>query len=474
MSEHRIPEWRVGALRDAIAKLAKRADRLGVPAPTVRLVDVVEERERDEVTGVEHVRTVAVVEVTGDAPKFAGWTAAAVIDLDPDDRPDGPHVVHTIGEQNPADVLVWRGERDRCDHCTQSPRGRRKLIVCEHENGEQVVVGTTCVRDFLGGTTPEQIAGWFEILGTLDDLAASYEDDDDDQWSGPREEMRVDPADFLAWTASVIEADGWTPRSAADFGGATADQVVEYVFGRPHTQQQRDERDDRRPTAHHVEQAEAALEWARNISDDEVARSDYLANVAAVASKAGWRVRDAGLGASIVAAYRRATEKEIARRAEAVSYAGSQFVGEVGERRDFEATVTFTTSWEGQWGTTVLVRFLTVGGDVLVWYASGWPTLPVRSEGSEVVVGSRGIEQGDRVWLRATVKEHRQQERYGDWLETIVTRAKVSDTAPAPKVRKARKVDAGQGTLDDAAARRSEAARKAAETRRRNREEAGR
>lgn len=405
-----IPTANLAALETALAKLARRAERLGVPAPTMVVGDRFEREyggDADD-SGFRAPRwTVefAYVEVRGDAPKYDGWTAAAVIDLDPDDQP-GAHLVHVLGGRE-ADP-TWRAETDRCDHCSQAPRGRKTLIVVEHNSGERRVVGSTCVKDFLGHQSPEQIASWFSVLATLDDLVGAYEDLDFDGPAG-RAELRADPLAVLDLAAAAIDTFGWVPRSAYN-GTPTADLVIEAIFGRGHTA--RDLRkqiagDDAQGAAWTAE-AEAALDWALTIDPRD---SDYLANVQAVAGKAGWRVKDFGLGVSMLAAYRREQERLILRRREAAGYDGSVHVGAVGEKISLAGMVAFTTNVEGAYGPVQLVKILTDDGNLIVWWNSGNSTFAA----------------GEHVSGKATVKRHETDDRSGKPVaQTTVTRAKLT------------------------------------------------
>lgn len=409
-----IPLENVAKLTAAFERLARRAAKLGVPAPTITFGERQTVKVESGPTGFEHPTweyDAVEVTVTGDAPQFDGWTAAAVIDLDPEDG-DAGHVVHVIGERETD--LTWKHETDRCDHCSQAPRGRKTLIVVEHESGERKIVGSTCVRDFLGSKSPAAIAAWFELLGTLDDLVESFSD------GSQYVERRYEPVDFLAWTYSVIAKNGWVSRTLAreDWTKyATADTVVDLLHDLERgSRKDRDLAREYTPTEEQLAKAELAVEWARDLDDPT---NDYLANVHAVAHKSGWRRKDVGIGASIATAY----DREVAKVAAAkVDYGASVHVGEIGERLTIEADVLSAYTFEGYYGPSTYVRFVS-DGNVFVWKASGVPA----------------AETGDHVWVTGTVKEHAEgKTRDGSftWAETKLTRCKLTDGAPKTKPRK--------------------------------------
>lgn len=89
----------------------------------------------------------------------------------------------------------------------------------------------------------------------------------------------------------------------------------------------------------------------------------------------------------------------------------SAYVGEIGKRETFEATLVYTTNLESQFGVTHLYKFKDAAGSILVWFAS--------SVFYNVAAG-RDIDLGDTVKFDATVKNH---EEYKGIKQTQITRA---------------------------------------------------
>lgn len=394
-TEFLIPEGNLAALEAKIAKLAKRADKLGVPAPTLEIVETLD--LQDEETGMlfQHHR----VKVSGESPHFDGWRMRAVVDLDPHDG--GPNIVHTIGDVD-ADP-AWRELGDVCDHCNLPGKGRHKIVVVEHDNGERARVGTSCLRDFLGHTSPAQIAAWAEVVSTLDDLAASYEH------SSGAGEARYPTEEFLSWVAASIRRRGWLPRSKADPEAdkiPTADAAVgdmDYYY-RAKKKQWVDPGEP--PTDEDRADAEAALEWAQELPED--VSSDYLWNLRAVANKSGWRHRDIGLAASIVATWRRETGKVADAQARRQAAIAAGHLGTPNGKETFEAEVESVRSYEGHYGVRRLVTMRTPQGHQVKWWAS---TSKVPTAGHTYAVA-------------ATVKDHGE---YQGVPETTVQRPKFTE-----------------------------------------------
>lgn len=377
--------------------LAKRADKLGVPAPAFTVVattDIPEISVDDFGVGTPTGRIVtwADVVVTGDAPKYDGWTMLAVIDRDLDEV-DAPNVVDLLPGVE-LDV-EWRNVGDVCDHtsCNGAARGRKKLVVVEHESGTRKIIGTTCLRDFLGHTSPERIAAWVETLSTIDVLLDSFVDEDREV--GGRVEYRYDPTAFLARTVKVIDEQGWVSRGVArerDDVQATADVVIAEIHWRP-TKYDTVRPSD--PTDEHFATAEAALEWAVELNPGD---SDYLYNVQAVALKTGWRHRDVGVGASIVNAFQREQQREVEKAAQVAELIEPCFTG----RGVITGTILRTEVKDNGFQLRTVMTVLDDRGFKV------WGTLPASLEGHFAAdSGSEWIEgaqQGDRITFTATVE----------------------------------------------------------------------
>jgi len=89
----------------------------------------------------------------------------------------------------------------------------------------------------------------------------------------------------------------------------------------------------------------------------------------------------------------RIEERAAAKEAKAAS---AQHVGTVGERRDFDLTLKFKTTYETQFGLTKVYVLEDDAGNTLVYKGSSYLTAP-DGEAAEV---------GTRIKFKATIKEH--------------------------------------------------------------------
>lgn len=201
------------------------------------------------------------------------------------------------------------------------------------------------------------------------------------------------------------------------------------------------------PTDAHVKLAAEALAWAQVISDEEVEKNEYLYNIRTCARAGSVDGKLLGYVASIVPAYLRHMEREVARKREAEGRKLSNHVGAVGDKLvDITVTVLAQRDFPGDFGTRTLVTMADDAGNRFKWWSTcgglevkvdqdnaiSYDPLYVPEPGTQA--GIRRAELGERVRIKGTVKKH---EVYRDCKETVLTRCD-QFFPKAPKVKKAK------------------------------------
>ena len=103
--------------------------------------------------------------------------------------------------------------------------------------------------------------------------------------------------------------------------------------------------------------------------------------------------------------------REEVAKARAAADAGSVYLGTVGEKIEFEGTVSFITGFDSQFGYVTVTGIREINGNIIIHKGSkpAW-------------------DKGDKVWVKATVKAH--NDRNGV-KQTIITRPKLIDKIEA-------------------------------------------
>lgn len=161
-----IPTFRRANIEKRIAKLARKAAKNGNPDISVSFGETFI-REVDTEYGKAEVEFVSVT-VTGEAPRIAGWDFLARIELLGDEN-----LVHSVPGSDIQLDQSFRHHNGYCDHCN-SARRRNDVFVLSN-GSEQIAVGRTCLREFLGIDDPKAIISRAQFFEELRD--ARDEDD---------------------------------------------------------------------------------------------------------------------------------------------------------------------------------------------------------------------------------------------------------------------------------------------------------
>ncbi len=427
---YEVPEANMPQFLARIEKLNKRALKLGVTGIGID-VHSVEDRTKpckptdfgafiekvsfgSDITASSQwvcIRRYSLIEVKGEAPKFAGWSFAATLQHTGEGT-----ILRTTPEFSGKLDVRFRDAQPHCEHCNVK-RNRIDSFVCIHEDGTQKQIGRQCLKDFLGHSDPAMLARWAEIVYSISELAELAEDDAWEGGGGSAQVKRFSLESYLCFVAEAIIRHGYTSGAAAkehDHLTSTRQVAMENMF--PCIQDIRAGR-NWTPTESAVELAGKALEHVRTALEakPEADRSEFDHNLLVVAKQEVISHRDAGIAAYIVQAYQKHVNGEVMR----LKAAKSEYVGTEKERyRKQQLTVIGANSFPNQFGDTWYVRYTDVVGNILVWKTSN----PCFTD-----IGHVGL-------YDYTVKSH---EEYKGTKNTYITRVKWLETKEQTPVAEA-------------------------------------
>lgn len=327
------------AVLERVAKLNKRAAKLGVPALlTVSFSEVCEKNKQPSVTAT----------LEGEAPSLVGWSFVATLEHDQDRV-----IIRTIpGLDESLDLSAYRtADPDHCDHCGLS-RQRAKTFLVINSAKEIKQVGGSCLKDFLGHPSP---LSYFLLAEEIEKIGQNL----------GKGERRYLTTDLLANAAAVIEQVGYTSASRAYESGQdpTKSVVQDNIFYR----ERKDPREVLIYSRHHDETT-SALEWVRSLDADKI-DNDYMHNLYTICSADWIKPSHVGYAVSLFSAYDRAMERvRVDReRREKGEFNPSDFEGQIGERRSFTFEVTQIFSYPTDFGAKHKHILVSTEGNALVW-----------------------------------------------------------------------------------------------------------
>lgn len=393
-----IPDSRFSGFESAIAKLAKRATKLGL-TPIGFVETGTSYREIDGQDGLPKSKILMhEVEVFGQRPYIKGWRFCGKLEH----LPHGAEVI--VKELRPGDVPVnYRSCEPNCEHCKTARYRKDTFIILNTETGEYMQIGRSCLNDFFGGKDPEAVAALFEFMRDGFDELREMEDMDSISMSGPQHFYT--PEDVLVLAAAAIREDGM--YISVEKGESIGQLPTSYLVRANLTQRRSNlsSRETLHVTDDDRSRAAEVLTWLKS---EEVAKLDqtYFHNLRVMAEANAVSLRNIGMFASAVAAYDRARDHRQAQDAAATS----RHVGTEGEKLDLKVTLLGTRVIPGsRFGDTVLHRFLDDDGNLLVWFCSGF--------------GAPFVDR-ESYHIRGTVKQHGE---YGGAKQTTLERVSCSD-----------------------------------------------
>jgi len=393
---YQIPSWRMDTLNEEIARLNKRADKLGCEHIEV-ITHEVKYIDDPNVMDEENPPKIAVhhVELKGNGPKLHGWKFLGTLDHS---EYEFPIVKAVPGETIPTKYFHADGI---CDHCCTN-RYRKETFILLHENGDYRQVGRSCIKDFLGHN-PNRIASFLE---GLDKLIALFGEFEESGFGGSgRMEWYFDKVAVLKTATALIRSFGWVSkaRSRDEDISATADDVI-FLMTPSNNHQESEAKERFRASVNWNEKddlatAEGAIAWLA----EQDSSKDYIHNLQLINTKDEITLKNFGFWCSLVSSYQRAME-QLNEKARIKNV--NEWVGEIKKRQEFNVHVISIVPVEGYYGWTYIHKMVDTDGHTITWFAS-----------------SRGeLQERDDYTVVGTVKKH---DKYNDWKQTTITRVKI-------------------------------------------------
>jgi hypothetical protein len=381
---YRLPEFEA-----KIAKFNKKAIRWELPEikyqVTERFLDTRRVPDGEDQFGNPVLKSIQVeavrVEIQGEVPRLGGWSIHSKIQ--PSDV-KGQNFVFTTANHAPIPRL--RTCPMFCDHC-QTKRLKKTAYLIQHEDGRQMMVGATCLKDFLPTVNVEDLIAYMNNLGSVND---------DEGW-----DMDVPRA---AWAYYLDEAIMDAYVSIKKHGFVSKAKAEERGI---------------EPTSHDINPSRKRREelykgvLVQDLEDElkgfkehmlakDATGNDFIHNVQLALQSEVIRHKLYGYVAAAVNVWMKDGEEK---RVAASGKAGD-WVGVVGERLSIKGLkITRRSVSEGTWGATYIFGLVDEFGNHYTWFAS-------RNVG----------EPGKVLNLRGTVKKH---DEFHGIKQTVITRCSV-------------------------------------------------
>lgn len=394
-----IPEMNYPELETKLAKLNKKAVKLNCSPIILTQVGTIDLKIDVPWTTkkvlVRHIQCT----ISGIAPVIAGWELIASCE-----GLEKGTLIRLIPEKTYPENYR---ESMTCEHCNSNRYRKYTFIVRNVETNEYKMVGKSCLKDFLGHVDPNFIASMLQWLSDFDE--SEYSDIPSEYKS------RIETEYYLTFVAACIREKGWVSKGmvkAEEGEGRTLISTASYaeiaMYSIEHPVYIKGKKIQYpEPTEQDKELAKKSLEWAKGLTD---LKNDYLYTINLLAHEKTIEYKHMGFVASIVSSFTRHLEKEIikeqketAKKQELIS----NYIGSIGEKIQTELTYINSYSFETEWGTSHIHKFLDQNGNIFIWKSSKYIE----------------ADQGQQVKIKGTIKDHSE---YAGAKQTILTRCKIA------------------------------------------------
>lgn len=370
MTTFSIPTGNLSKLKARFEALNKKAKKLNCDPVSYKEVGTSIKKVTigSEKVNIEYTE----IEVSGFSPVIAGW----YLDLVIDHTNPGGNVVIAINKD--LDATEYRSVAATCQHCNKV-RSRNFTYLLSNDEGDRMQVGKTCLKDFTGHQSPEDIASFAAMLQTTFDEILDDESVFQERGSSSR---MLELRPYLARVANVYAQDGryYTKTQAMDMNiTSTSDAALSIKVV---------------PTEANYAMADDAIEFCRKLDT----ANDFQYNLVTLLKGDYFDFRYTGTVAYAIRIF--AAEQE---RRRAAKTSPSNHVGAVGDRIKVEATLTrvvYVPNYD-----CYSHDFVDKNGNVFNWFTS-------RKIG----------EVGEAVSVMGTVKNHNE---FKGVKQTTLTRCKV-------------------------------------------------
>lgn len=350
----KVASYRMAELQKRVDSFNRKADKLSMAHMSIVIHKTYEKEVNvcvGEVEGepVMSRFTVTLNDVTieGAIPMVGGWSIQSRVEqVEP-----GLNFVFTnpVFEEKPEQRTMDM----HCDHCGHK-RQRKQVFVLVNEQGEQKVVGHTCLKDFIPNAGVEDVMAYIQALVTVNEYK---EDEDFDRC--PRDWQGYERDEALAEAVVLIKKFGYVSKKMVEENPmlmSTASDMGAFGAKRRELLYPQIELEAARPIVAEI------LEWV-NANEDP---SEFWHNVRIAVRSEVTRVKLFAYLAAAVMMFNKSKMKPTP------TGAVSQYVGKVGEKIELtNVKVGRVTAFEGASGYWVFAHNMELeDGSKLVWFAS--------------------------------------------------------------------------------------------------------
>lgn len=386
-------------IKRELDRLNKKANRLGLPPLTLKVLGKREEKQKDGEMLVQHE-----VKIEGKSPVIGGYEFVANIE-----HTDIGNIINISPNSSVKNLPdEYRKAGATCDHCHTKRDRNNTFVLKDTKTGELKRVGRNCLKNFIPDVDPKNILAYAAILGNALNAAVGAEDMKNDGMGGGSYSKYYEASSFLVYICMAYYMTGKYisgTKARQEMTSSTSEIAKNLYFNKDKDI----EREMNAVRSKSEDLAKKIEEWMDTKDWDAMAAekpdlANYFQNMKIIANSRAIQWKNAGYQASLLGMYLREQMANV-QKAQAKN---KTYIGKVGEKITIDATVKISKPFQSQFGVGQMYVFNDPDGNEAVYFASR----------------DIGLEVGQTYKIQATVKNH-QISKYNQQPQTIITRAKI-------------------------------------------------
>lgn len=291
-----------------------------------------------------------------------------------------------------------------CEHCHSNRDRRYTIILYNEETKEFKQVGRQCVKAYIGADVEDYLS-YLSLFTSMQQWFNSLPKDD---ISKEDTIFRLD--DILAQTVEEVNHFGyvsqqtitnWYDRNGYDCDMCPLEKTSSQVYKIMNKVTGYASYEVIRPAYEVTNETWVKVKSIKHFVEELVDNSDYVHNLKTIFKTEFVDNSKLGIVVSAVGYYLR----ETAARIEAENDSVSEYIGDVGDKIEFTAKPVVVSSYENEYGVSILYKFVD-DGNVIMWRTGKY------------------LDPDVAYTIKATIKEH---SNFRNVKQTVVTRGKVLD-----------------------------------------------
>ena len=214
-----IPAGALEAAQAKLAKLGKKAVKIGLEAPTLKVVrEFIEKVDDEDVLFADIEVTYQMIVVAGGWSFIASLETVDEVNGEPRNKVSGPYLTNE-------DHAAYATQKQICEHCHHN-RKRNKTFIVKSAAGETLQIGSTCLKQFLG-IDPTSVIKSYGFADLIDEMFGDLEGAGGAKYHKPIWSLnKVGPV-----IVSILSHEGFVSAGQSAYSGGmkTADSVVQFL-----------------------------------------------------------------------------------------------------------------------------------------------------------------------------------------------------------------------------------------------------